>query len=176
MVEFLSRPAAYPHPARRVDRRQTHVSQVFLAGDFAYKLKKPVKFPFLDASTVALRRTFCRLELSLNRRLAPRVYLGMVPIVERAGGLALGGRGRVVDWVVKMRRLPDERMLDRLVARRRVGRGDMGRIADRLLPFFRRAARSRAIDHYGLPAQVAALVLGKPVPVRTLSVGRPFGA
>lgn len=160
MVEFFSRPEAYPHPVGRIDRRETHVSHVFLAGAFAYKLKKPVKFPFLDASTVALRRKFCRLELSLNRRLAPSIYLGMVPVTGRGARLSLGGRGRAVDWVVKMRRLPDPRMMDRLVARRRVSRRDVARIADRLLPFFGRAERSRTIDHYGRPAQVAELVLG----------------
>ena len=190
MVQFLSRPASYPHPVGNMVRRETHVSHVFLAGSFAYKLKKPVKFPFLDASTLALRKKFCLLELSLNRRLAPAVYLGVVPIVETRDGLRLGpstrpdglardaarrdapdghqGSGRVVEWLVKMRRLPEEKMLHRLVAQCRVSRRDMVEIADRLIPFFRRAARSRAIDRYGIPAQVAALVLGN------LEECRPF--
>ena len=183
IVRFLSRPGAYPHPVGRIERRETHVSHVFLAGGFAYKLKKPVRFPFLDASTLALRKKFCRLELSLNRRLTSGVYLGIVPIVETPAGLQLGpstrpaqpgslgmasdeaGRGRqrsgrIVEWLVKMRRLPEERMLDRLVAQGRVRRSDMVRIGNRLVAFFKHAARSRAIDRYGAPAQVAALVLG----------------
>jgi len=160
IVNFLSRPGSYPHPVGKILRRETHVSHVFLAGPFAYKLKKPVTFPFLDASTLQRRRRFCRLELSLNRRLAPAVYLGMVPIVETPAGLQLGGRGRVVEWVVKMRRLPEDRMLDQLVTRRRVSRRDMRRIADRLVPFFRQAARSSTIDHFGTPAGVSELVLG----------------
>jgi len=183
VVRFLSSPTAYPHPAQSIVRRETHVSHVFLAGQFAYKLKKPVKFPFLDASTVALRKKFCHLELSLNRRLAPTIYLSMVPITERGGQLQLGGRGRVVEWVVKMRRLPEERMLDQLIVARPLdsvpgfGRGGLARdvapvgapqvsrkqmqeIADRLIRFFRRAARSRTIARYGTPAQVKALVLG----------------
>src|SRR3989338_10721382 len=90
IVKFLSRPDSYPHPAGRIARRETHVSHVFLAGRFAYKLKKPVKFPFLDATALADRKRFCRLELSLNRRLAPATYLGMVPVVETAGRLRLG--------------------------------------------------------------------------------------
>lgn len=159
-MRWLSQPSAYPHPAQTVERRETHVSHVFLAGAFAYKLKKPVKFPFLDASTLALRQRFCRLELSLNRRLAPAVYLAMVPVVETPRGLRLGGRGKVVEWLVKMRRLPEERMLDQVVARRQVSRRDMRRIARRLVPFFRRAARSRRIARFGEPAQVKALVLG----------------
>ncbi|MBI2495081.1 MAG: hypothetical protein HYW10_00700, partial [Candidatus Omnitrophica bacterium] len=133
IVRFLSKPASYPHAVGALERRETHVSHVFLAGPFAYKLKKPVKFPFLDASTLARRKRFCLLELSLNRRLAPDVYLGLVAVVETSGGLRLGGRGKAVEWLVKMRRLPEERMLDRLVARSAVSRRDMERIAERLV-------------------------------------------
>lgn len=160
VVQFLSRRDSYPHPTGKILRRQTHVSHVFLAGRFAYKLKKPVKFPFLDASALAQRKRFCQLELSLNRRLAPATYLSMVPVVETAGRLRLGGRGKVVEWLVKMRRLPEDRMLDQLVQRRRVSRRDMQRIADRLIPFFKQAARSKMIDRFGTPARVAELVLG----------------
>ena len=158
LVRFLSQPGHYPHPVGRIVRRETHVSHVFLAGAFAYKVKKPVRFPFLDASTLARRRRFCRLELSLNRRLAPTTYLGMVPITERAGRWQLGGRGRVVEWAVQMRRLPENRMLDRLI--HRITRRQMEQVGARLWPFFRRAARSRAIDHFGTPTSVATLVLG----------------
>jgi aminoglycoside phosphotransferase family enzyme/predicted kinase len=168
IVRFLSQPAAYPHPVGRIERRQTHVSHVFLAGSFAYKLKKPVRFPFLDASTLARRKRFCQLELTLNRRLAQNVYVGIVPITEAAGRLQLGGTGRVIEWVVKMRRLPEERMLDRLVALGRVSRSDMDRLADRLVPFFKRAERSRTINRYGTPEAVAVLVLGN------LEECRPF--
>lgn len=159
-MSFLSNPATYPHPVDRVDRRETHVSHVFLAGSFAYKLKKPVTFPFLDASTLALRRRWCGLELTLNRRLAPRVYLGLVPVVERTEGLGLGGRGPVVEWLVAMRRLPEARMLDQLVAKDRVSRGDMIRVADVLARFFRTCARSARISRFGAPKSVAELVLG----------------
>ncbi len=160
LVAWLSQPAAYPHPVRQVLRRETHVSHVFLAGDFAYKLKKPVQFPFLDASRLSSRYRFCQLELILNRRLAPDVYLDLVPVVAVRGGLRLGGTGRVVEWLVRMRRLPEARMLDRLMAARRVRPKDIRAIADQLVRFFRRARRSRVIDHYGRPGQVAALVLG----------------
>ncbi len=160
IVQFLSRPANYPHPVGRIVRRETHVSHVFLAGAFAYKMKKPVLFPFLDASTLAQRRKFCRLELILNRRLAPSIYLGMVPVTETARGLRLGGTGRPVEWLVKMRRLPEDRMLDQWVSARHVSRRDMGRVAARLMPFFQSAARSARIDHYGCFTQVEALVLG----------------
>ncbi len=160
IVAFLSDPKSYPHPAGAVQKRQTHVSHVFLAGEFAYKLKKPVKFPFLDASTLSLREKFCRLELTLNRRLAPEIYLGMVPITQTPQGLQLGAKGQVMEWVVKMRRLPDALMLDRCVARRKVSRRDMQPLAKRLMPFFARARRGDAIRAYGKPDAVRALVLG----------------
>src|SRR5262245_48287621 len=106
LIEALSEPAAYPHPVGVVEVRQTHISAVFLAGLFAYKVKKPVALPFLDFTTPARRRHFCCEEVRLNRRLAPDVYLGVVPVTRAAGGLRLEGTGEPVEWAVKMRRLP----------------------------------------------------------------------
>lgn len=160
LIRFLSDPASYPHSVHRIERFETHVSHVFVAGEFAYKIKKAVKFPFIDASTLTRRRAFCRLEMSLNRRLAPSLYLGVVPIVETARGLRLGARGRVIEYAVKMRRLPQERMLDRLIATRSVRTPQVRQIGDQLARFFTQAGRSRVIDRYGRPKQVAQLVLG----------------
>ena len=162
LIHFLSNPASFPHPLlrRRVERFETHVSHVFVAGAFAYKIKKAVKFPFIDASTLKRRRAFCRLEIALNRRLAPSLYLGVVPIIETPTGLRLGGQGRVIEYAVKMRRLPQERMLDRLIAAKRVKASQVRQIGDQLSRFFMKTGRSRAIDRYGQSAQVAALVLG----------------
>lgn len=160
LVRFLGDPRRYPHTTEKIVHRETHVSHVFLAGAFAYKIKKAVTFPFLDASTLALRKRWCTLEIRLNRRLAPETYLDVVPITEEPDGLRLGGRGRVVEWAVKMRRLPEERMLDRLVARRQVSLQDADRIMDRLLPFFRHAPRSRVISRVASPARLRQLLLG----------------
>ena len=168
MVQFFSDPRHYPHPVETILHRETHVSHVFLAGPFAYKLKKPVCFPFLNAATLARRKRFCHLELTLNRRLAPTMYLGMVPVVETADGLQLDGDGRIIEWVVKMQRLPEDRMLDQLIATRRIRRREMAQIADRLVAFFREAPRGPRIARYGTPAQVARLVLGN------LQECRPF--
>jgi hypothetical protein len=115
IVELLSTPGTYPHDVEEVVRVQTHISHVFLAGAFVYKLKKAVTFPFLDFGTVAARERFCREELRLNRRLAAPVYLDVIPVMEAAGGLRLGGAGSPVDWVVRMRRLPAERALAALL-------------------------------------------------------------
>src|SRR5437773_1296202 len=92
LVRALETADFYPHRPRTVEHVQTHISHVFLAGPYVYKLKKAVRFPFLDFSTAELRRHFCREEMRLNRRLAPGVYLDALPIVRTAdGGLALGG-------------------------------------------------------------------------------------
>src|SRR6478672_7570459 len=91
LIAALSRPEAYPHPVDAVEVHQTHISVVFLAGEFAYKVKKPVNLGFLDFSTLEKRKHFCEEEVRLNRRLAPHVYLGVVPISSSA--IPTGGEG-----------------------------------------------------------------------------------
>jgi aminoglycoside phosphotransferase family enzyme/predicted kinase len=115
IVAFLSDAAAYRHAAPDVRHVQTHITHAFLAGDFVYKLKKAVTFPFLDFGTIEKREHFCREEVRLNRRLAAPVYLDVVPVTETHGALALGGAGTPVDWVVRMRRMPAERDLGTLL-------------------------------------------------------------
>lgn len=139
-VRFLARPSTYGADVTAVATEETHMSWVFLAGDRVYKLKKPVRYPFLDFSTLAARERDCREEMRLNRRLAPKVYLDVVPLTrEASGALALGGRGEAVDWLVLMRRLPRERMLDHALAARGVERTDIAALADRLSAFYMQA-------------------------------------
>ena len=111
LVKSLSRECAFPVPVEAVSVRQTHISVVFLGGEFVYKVKKPVKFAFLDFSTVELRHHFCEEEVRINRPWAPDVYLGVVPITRDARGLRFEGSGPVIDWAVKMRRLPESATL-----------------------------------------------------------------
>jgi aminoglycoside phosphotransferase family enzyme len=112
-VRFLREPTAYPDNPGHIEVKETHMSWVFLGERFVYKLKKPVRRAFLDFSTLEARRRDCQREVRLNRRLAERVYVGKVALrAQQRGGLALGGKGSIVDWLVKMRRLPSERMLD----------------------------------------------------------------
>src|SRR3954449_9716970 len=121
LIAALSDLRAYPDAVDRVEVRQTHISAVFLAGRHVYKVKKPVRLGFLDFSTLEKRRYFCEEEVRLNRRLAPAVYLGVVPVARQGDGLRVEGGGPVVDWAVKMARLPDEATL-----RERLGRGEIG--------------------------------------------------
>ena len=106
---------------------ETHMSWVYLTDRHAYKLKKPVRYDYLDFSTLEARRQNCEDEIRLNRRLAPDVYLAAIPLtVDAEGGLRLDGTGAVVDWLVKMRRLPADQMMDRAITarteERRVGK------------------------------------------------------
>lgn len=138
-VAFLSRPAAYPGDPSRIEAVETHMSWVFLTGRHAWKLKKPVRYLHLNYRTPANRRFYCREELRLNRRLAPSIYQAVVALTEDAtGSLALGGRGAVVDWLVRMRRLPSARMLNAVLARGAVSADDVQRIAAVLARFYRR--------------------------------------
>lgn len=142
-LRFLSAASSYPHAPLSVSVVETHMSHVFLAGDKVYKLKKPVRYPFLDFSTLAARERNCREEARLNRRLAADVYLGVLPLTYDArGGLALGGDGAIVDWLVEMRRLPQEAMLDRLIRDGRLTEARIDAICETLADFYRRAERS----------------------------------
>ncbi len=139
-VAYLLRGDTYAPPVAEVTRHETHMSQVFLAGDRAYKLKKPVRFPYLDFSTLARREAACRAELRLNRRLAADTYLGVIPLVQTARGLALGGAGATVDWLVVMKRLDASHMLDRVIAEGRLQTWQLDRLAAVLVGFYRRAS------------------------------------
>lgn len=143
-VAFLSRGRVYRPPVAEVTRRDTHMSHVFLVGDQVFKLKKPVRFPYLDFSTLQRREAACRAEIELNRRLAPDVYRGVVPLVRSATGLAIGGRGEVVDWLVVMKRLDENQMLDRVIAAGQLQRWQIDRLASTLVQFYRRATTSLA--------------------------------
>ena len=116
-VRGLLDPVAYPQRPQEVELVQTHISYVFLAGDVVYKTKKPVDFGFINQVSSEARERFCHDEVRLNARLAPDVYLGVVPVVRTAEGrYAVEAPGEVVEWAVKMRRLPDGRTLDRVLA------------------------------------------------------------
>ena len=149
-VAFLSRPAVYPEAPRSVERVETHMSWVFLTDCFAYKLKKPVRYDSLDFSSLELRRFDCEEEVRLNRRLAGEVYLGTLALTRTSdGALELGGTGETLDWLVHMRRLPADRMLDAQIQRGTIEEADVRPAAERLSQFYARAeAETIAPDAY----------------------------
>ncbi len=155
LLADLRDPRAYSHAPREVTVVQTHISCVFLADDEVFKVKKPVRFSFLDFSTLERRRHFCEEEVRLNRRLAPEVYLGVVPIVRGADGHRVGGDGPPVDYAVHMRRLPNDRLLRALVQRGEADEILMERIAAKIAAFHAAAATEPAATESAAPEELA---------------------
>jgi aminoglycoside phosphotransferase family enzyme len=177
-VAFLKRSESYPDAPWAVEAVETHLAWVFLTDRHAYKLKKPARYPFLDFSTLAARRRDAEAEVRLNRRLAPGVYLGFVPLtLSRSGRLVLDGTGTPVEWLVQMRRLPRSSMLDFAITAGSVDAAALDGVAGLLAAFYGAARRvsltpaayrrrfaeeievnARALGEprYGLPAAVVA--------------------
>lgn len=116
----LLRPEAYPHPVRDVQLVETHISWVLLTGAFAYKIKRPVAYPFLDLRSPERRAFYCAEELRLNRRFAPELYLDVCEVREEGGAVRIGGGGQIVEHCVKMRQFERSEELDRLLAADRI--------------------------------------------------------
>jgi aminoglycoside phosphotransferase family enzyme len=158
LVEAMLRPEFYPESPAQVEFKQTHISYVFIAGDFVYKVKKPVHFAFLNYSNLAERLHYCREEVRLNKRLSPRVYLGVFAILKRADSFVLGpevhaDHPEAVEYAVKMRRLPENRMLDALLAAGQVDRDTIRAIAARIAEFHASAPSNRGWT-YGSAAAI----------------------
>jgi uncharacterized protein len=153
-VAFLSDPKT--HGGAEVDTITTHASMVFMAGDRVLKLKRAVKYSYLDFSTVDLRRQSCEAELALNRRTAPQLYLAVEPVTREAHGeLTLAGKGEAIDWVVVMQRFPQEALLSHLAEADRLPPDLMRRLADRIAAFHRDA---EIMDDFGGAAGVAQVI------------------
>ncbi|MBS0579263.1 MAG: hypothetical protein JSR36_08385 [Proteobacteria bacterium] len=139
-LSFLSNPASYAARPFEVIRRETHFAWVFLAGNYAYKMKKPSQLRGADWRSIQARELACREELRLNRRMSAPTYLSVEPLVQTPSGLRIAGRGRPVDWLLVMRRLDERRMLDAVLKARRPGLSEL----DAVLTFLFRFYSSRA--------------------------------
>ena len=149
LIQFLNTAEAYPNHPDDVVEIQTHISWVFLAGDYVYKVKKPVSLGFLDFSTLEKREHFCREEVRLNRRLCPDIYEGVVPISYRDGRFVLDDDADVVEYAVKMRRLQGGTFSDRLVRDGAIDRHHIDRIVARLASFYSDETPSAKIASWG---------------------------
>jgi uncharacterized protein len=154
--EDLAHPDAYPVPRPgRIELRETHISWVFLTESEVFKVKKPVSLGFLDFSTPTARQRACEAEVALNTRLAASTYLGVTPVRrDRDGHHALHGDGEVVDWAVRMLRLPDALRADERLARGALGVKDMDRIAEHLAAFHARCDSGPDVARHGSPEAV----------------------
>ena len=155
LVAALMEPAAYDEPTGAVKLIQTHISWVFITDRFAYKVKKPVDFGFLNFTTLRRRHHYLHEELVLNRRLCPDIYLEVLPITAHHGQARLGGSGHPLEYALKMVRLPQERMMDEVAARGELRQEHLDRIIERLVPFYAQAATGPRINKFGEPAIIA---------------------
>ena len=145
IARAMAQPEFYPHPAPKIERRETHISVVFLAGESVYKIKKPVAFDFLDFSTLEKRRRVCEEEVRLNRRLNDGVYHGVVPITEDGKRLTLNGGGPPVEYAVHMQRLDDRHTMAAMLAKGALGAQDFHNLSAKLAEFYRSAPAGRRI-------------------------------
>ena len=149
MVRGLLRPAAYPEPTTRVSLEQTQMSFVFLTDGYAYKVKKPVDLGYLDYTTLEKRLHFCHKEMELNRRLCADAYLDVVKITHRNNSFAIGGEGEAIEYAVRMRRLPQKRMMDALLEKNGVTDEMVSRLAEKIATFHRQADTNKEISAFG---------------------------
>lgn len=149
VIEALKNPDAYDEKVLYVRLLQTHISYVFLTGHYAYKIKKPVNFGFLDFTTLEKRRFYCEEELRLNRRLCGDMYIDVLPITLSDGSVKINGSGKIVEYAVKMKELPQKALMSELLKRDRVDVGVMDEIAKILSDFHKKAETNREIESYG---------------------------
>ena len=142
VLDFLGRPRSYQPPPATVERIETHASVVFLAGPLTYKVKRAVKYPFLDFSTLERRHEACLNELRVNRRTAAQLYLEVLPItIGGSGDFRLGGEGKAVEWVLKMRRFEQTKLFDRMAGEGRLDLATMPCLAEVIVAFHDSADR-----------------------------------
>jgi len=148
VVEALRKPEAYDEEPGQIELIQTHISFVFLTRNFVYKVKKSVDLGFLDFTTLEKRRFFCEKELELNRRLCEGMYLEVVPI-NRSNTVKIKGEGETIEYAVKMKRMPQESMMRKLLEENKVDSKLIGRIAKIIAEFHSKAETNRRISEFG---------------------------
>jgi aminoglycoside phosphotransferase family enzyme/predicted kinase len=175
MIDDLLRPEAYPWLPAKVEVIETHVSWVFLAGERVVKVKRPVRYPFVDHSTLERRHRSCLDEVRLNRRLTDGVYLDVVPIVHSDIRYQVGGAGTPVEWATLMRRLPASGMLDHLLARDAAPPNLAELLAARLIPFHQQGA-PRCVGEAGAVAASATTIVTDNLAELEPFSGEPLGS
>jgi uncharacterized protein len=168
LVESLRNARCYPHAAGSIRIIETHISWVLLTGTFAYKIKKPVNLGFLDFSTLEKRRYFCEEELRLNARLAPAIYVDVVPIVGTLDSPRVGGDGEPIDYALRMREFPQEAMAEQVLARDEMTSRHMDTLAEAIARFHASASCASRKDDFGTADSVLAPALQNFPQIRAL--------
>lgn len=167
LIQSLQNPALYSHPVKDFKVIETHISWVILTGEYAYKIKKPVDFTFLDYSTLAKRKYYCELEFKLNQLLASEIYLEVIPISGTAAQPTLTNSGDVIEYALKMREFPQDNLFNRLAAKGEMNAEHIDQLAEILAEFHANTDR-QAPENIGTPAQVHQPVLQNFEQIRPL--------
>ncbi|HXI67374.1 MAG TPA: AAA family ATPase [Steroidobacteraceae bacterium] len=177
-LQALRYPRAYPHAVRAVDLLETHISWVLLTGRFAYKIKRPVHYPFIDLRRSAQRRRLCYEEVRLNRRFAPELYLGVSTVRLRHGEAHIGGSGRIIEYAVRMRQFPRAQELGTLLDERRIEPVELEHFGRELARLHARLPAARARQRWGHPkAQIESMRRNAREAVRAAqTLGKPAAA
>jgi hypothetical protein len=149
LIDDLMHSSAYPEKPKKITLAQTHISTVFIGDEFVYKIKKPVNFEFLDFSTLEKRNYYCNKEVELNSRFSKDVYLGVYPVTFDGTKHTINGKGKVVDYAVKMRRLSDEDLMKSRFMKCNVTSEDIDKISEAIATFHKKSERSKEIDKFG---------------------------
>ena len=149
MIEDLNKNTAFPEPTDEIKVIQTHISIVFVCDNYVYKIKKPVNFGFLDFSSLKKRKYYCNREVELNSRFSKDVYLGVYPVTFNGNNHSINGKGKIVDYAVKMRRIPHKDLLKSRFNNNAVTLNDIERVAKAIADFHKGSKRSNEIDEYG---------------------------
>jgi aminoglycoside phosphotransferase family enzyme/predicted kinase len=169
LVAALANPACYPHPVVFVQHLETHISHILLAGDYAYKIKKPLNLGFLDFTSLERRKTCCLQEVHLNRRLAPTLYLDCLPICGSVENPVVGGDpAAALEYAVKMRRFPQTALLDHCLTEGRLQPRQVDALARQLAEFHGSIARAGPGEPFGSPEQLQQPVLENFIDLRKL--------
>jgi aminoglycoside phosphotransferase family enzyme len=158
-IRQLLQPGSYEHPVDKVELIQTHISYVLVAGDYVYKFKKPVDFGFLNFTTLGQREFYCQQELTLNRRLCPEIYLDKISVGASNGNYSLNGEGEIVEYGIKMARMPEEMMMGKVLAAGGLKKKHLDDIVKTLVPFYDSAEGHDEIRAFGLSKSVAVNVV-----------------
>jgi uncharacterized protein len=154
LIAFLELPQSYPHSPAEVRVIQTHISSVFIASPFVFKVKKPVDLDFLDFSTLEKRHHFSERELELNRRLCPEIYLGVVPIYKTGSGFSYNAKGEIVEYAVQMKELPHGWFLSELLEKNLVDEKEIDRVISTLRQFYESERPTPEIEQWGTPEKL----------------------
>jgi aminoglycoside phosphotransferase family enzyme len=154
VIKALMTPAAYNDDTGKIELIQTHISYVFMTRKFVYKVKKAVNLEFLDFTTLEKRRFYCEKELELNRRLCSDMYLEVVPINKSDGIIRVKGEGETVEYAVKMKRMPQDRMMNQLLDKKQVDKELIDRIAKIVADFHSKAETNARTSKFGSLATI----------------------